>query len=80
MEGSVGTPKPLSKPITFVCRLVLAVALRHILPAHARTQNPKHAMHEPPVIFCRPANRSYPSRQQWFDAPPLNRRQLIATY
>lgn len=42
-------PDPRSSPSgeAFVGRFVLAVAFRHILPAHAGTQNPQHPIHKP---------------------------------
>ena len=64
---------------TLVSRLVLAIALGHVLPAHARTQDPQHAVNEPPVIFRRTTHRSSPPRQQQLDPTPLYLRQLITT-
>jgi hypothetical protein len=62
-----------------VRRLVLAIALRHVSPAHPGAQHPQHPMHKTPIILRGPPYRPSPPWQQPFDPTPLHLRQLITT-
>jgi len=63
---------PAREPL--VRGLVLAITLRHVLPA----QYPEHSMCKSAVIFSRPAYCPSTPRQQRFNPPPLHLSQLIA--
>ena len=59
--------------------VVLATALRQVVPARARTQYPQHRADEKPVVRRRPPHMLQTARKRVLDPLPLRRTPLIPT-
>ena len=70
-------PRPAHEPRMHA--LVLAIALRQIVPPGSRSQHPQNSIDELPVIRRRSANVLHPTRKRVFDPLPLHLAQLIPT-
>ena len=63
---------------TFVHGLPFAIALRQVVPARARSQDPQNTIHKEAVIGSTPPGIASFTRQKRFDFTPLRRAEFVS--